>query len=194
MSLLASGGLIAAPPRAASSAADRRSGLRTLRALIVDDNRHMRKLLHALLGAYGIKDLHEARDGNSGIAMLKAVKPDFVLTDYDMQPVNGIAFVKMVRRTCAPPLAWVPIVMVTAHTELRRIELARDAGITEALCKPVTPQNLYDRIFEIIERPRRFVKTPEFAGPDRRRRKAADYAGPKRRSEDRGVETEFLPE
>jgi len=193
MTLLPSEASVAAPPRA-SSAADRKNGLRTLRALIVDDNRHMRRLLHTLLGAYGIKDVHEARDGTSGIAILKAAKPDFVLTDYDMQPVNGIAFVKMVRRTCSPPLSWVPIIMITAHTELHRIELARDAGITEALCKPVTPQNLYDRIFEIIERPRRFVKTPEFSGPDRRRRKRANYAGPKRRSEDHGIETEFLPE
>jgi len=111
MTLLPSEASVAAPPRA-SSAADRKNGLRTLRALIVDDNRHMRRLLHTLLGAYGIKDVHEARDGTSGIAILKAAKPDFVLTDYDMQPVNGIAFVKMVRRTCSPPLSWVPIIMI----------------------------------------------------------------------------------
>jgi DNA-binding response OmpR family regulator len=82
--------------------------------------------------------------------------------------------------------------MITAHTELRRIETARDAGITEALLKPVTPRNLYDRIVQIIERPRRFVKTPEFAGPDRRRRRGTDYGGPKRRFEDDHPNGEIL--
>ena len=165
-----------------------KNGLRNLTALVVDDNRHMSRLLHTLLVAYGLKDVHDAADGQSAIKILNAVKPDFVLCDYDMKPMNGIAFVKLVRRNCSPPLAWVPIIMITAHTELRRIESARDAGITEALCKPVTPRNLYDRIVQIIERPRRFVKTPEFAGPDRRRRAAANYKGPKRRTEDDGSE------
>ena len=168
------------------------TGLHNLTALIVDDNRHMTRLLHTLLVAYGLRDVHEASDGQSGIKVLNAVKPDFVLCDYDMKPINGIGFVKLVRRNCPPPLAWIPIIMITAHTELRRIQTARDAGITEALLKPVTPRNLYDRILQIIERPRRFVKTPEFAGPDRRRRRGAGYGGPKRRFEDDHPDGEIL--
>jgi two-component system, chemotaxis family, chemotaxis protein CheY len=168
------------------------TGLHNLTALIVDDNSHMTRLLHALLVAYGLRDVHEASDGRSGIKVLNAVKPDFVLCDYDMKPMNGIGFVKLVRRNCPPPLAWIPIIMITAHTELRRIETARDAGITEALLKPVTPRNLYDRIVQIIERPRRFVKTPEFAGPDRRRRRGTSYEGPKRRFEDDHPDGEIL--
>ena len=168
------------------------TGLHNLTALIVDDNSHMTRLLHALLVAYGLRDVHEASDGQSGIKVLNAVKPDFVLCDYDMKPMNGIGFVKLVRRNCPPPLAWIPIIMITAHTELRRIETARDAGITEALLKPVTARNLYDRIVQIIERPRRFVKTPEFAGPDRRRRTGTGYPGPKRRFEDDHPDGEIL--
>jgi two-component system chemotaxis response regulator CheY len=170
-----------------------KNGLHALKALIVDDNRHMRKLLGALLSAYGVKELYEAPDGQSRVKLLRTNKPDLVLTNYDMKPVNGIAFVKMVRNTCTPPLAWVPIILITAHTEIHRIEIARDAGITEVLCKPATPQNLYQRIVEIIERPRRFVKAPEFVGPDRRRRRdAGDSGGPKRRSEDPGDEADYL--
>jgi CheY-like chemotaxis protein len=145
------------------------------------------------LEAYGIKESYEATDGQSGVDLLRAHKPDFVLTDYHMKPVNGVAFVKMVRHTCVPPLSWVPIILITAHTEIQRIELARDAGITEILCKPVTPVNLYQRIVEIIERPRRFVKTPEFLGPDRRRRRGdGDSESPKRRSEDPGNDEDVL--
>jgi two-component system, chemotaxis family, chemotaxis protein CheY len=169
-----------------------KDGLHNLTALIVDDNSHMTRILRTLLVAYGLRDVHEASDGRAGIKVLNAVKPDFVLCDYDMKPMNGIGFVKLVRRSCAPPLAWIPIIMITAHTELRRIQTARDAGITEALLKPVTPRNLYDRIVQIIERPRRFVKTPEFAGPDRRRRKGILYTGPKRRFEDDHPDGEIL--
>jgi len=108
-------GLLVSTSRGSGFASER-TGLRTLRTLIVDDNRHMRKLLCTILYAYGIKELYEAADGQSGIDLLREVKPDFVLTDYDMKPVNGIAFVKMVRRSCPQPLCWVPIVLITAHT------------------------------------------------------------------------------
>jgi CheY-like chemotaxis protein len=169
-----------------------KGGLHSLTALIVDDNSHMTRLLRTLLIAYGLRNVHEASDGQSGIKILNAVKPDFVLCDYDMKPMNGIGFVKKVRLGCPPPLAWIPIIMITAHTELRRIQTARDAGITEALLKPVTPRSLYDRIVQIIERPRHFVKAPEFAGPDRRRRKGASYTGPKRRFEDDHPDAEIV--
>ena len=49
----------------ASHALSSKNGLRALRVLIVDDNRHMRKLLSTLLTAYGIKQLYEAPDGQT---------------------------------------------------------------------------------------------------------------------------------
>jgi two-component system chemotaxis response regulator CheY len=192
MTRLPMGGAYLTSPRIMASTSGKRNGLRPLTALIVDDNRHMRKLLRTLLAAYGVPNIFDARDGGTGIEAVNSIAPDFILTDYDMRPMNGVAFVKAVRRTCPPPLAWVPIVMITAHTEQGRIQIARDAGITEALCKPVTPQNLFDRIVQIIERPRQFVAAPDFAGPDRRRRKSADHAGPHRRSEDGRSGTEIV--
>jgi DNA-binding response OmpR family regulator len=74
--------------------------------------------------------------------------------------------------------------MVTGHTERRRIEVARDAGVNEILAKPVTPAGLFHRIDEIVKRPRPFVRTNDYAGPCRRRRRDSAYQGPWRRSAD----------
>jgi len=49
------------------------------------------------------------------------------------------------------------------------------------MVKPFTAKALYDKIEAIIERPREFVKTQDFFGPDRRRRRA-EYEGPERRT------------
>ena len=64
------------------------------------------------------------------------------------------------------------------------MEAARDAGVTEFLAKPITADNLFSRIAEIVERPRAFVRCDSYFGPDRRRRQAEDYTGPWRRAED----------
>jgi DNA-binding response OmpR family regulator len=101
-----------------------------------------------------------------------------------MKPMDGIAFAREVRNNAGSPNPYIPIIMVTGHTERRRIEQARDAGVTEIMAKPITAGNLFQRIGEIVERPRAFVKSLTYFGPDRRRRADPDYDGPFRRRED----------
>jgi two-component system chemotaxis response regulator CheY len=155
-----------------------------LKALVVEDNVHMRTLLKSLLKSLDLKEIYEATDGNDGFDELHATRPDFVLSDLNMKPVDGLEFTRRVRNDPASPCRYIPIIMVTGHTERKYIEAARDAGVTEVLAKPITPHNLYTRIVEIIERPRVFVKSDSFFGPDRRRHQDAEYSGPLRRSGD----------
>jgi CheY-like chemotaxis protein len=155
-----------------------------LRVLIVEDNNHMRTLLRSLMNALGIRQVIECTDGASAYAALRDRKPDFVLTDLSMKPVDGIEFTRMVRTAKDSPNPYVPIVMVTGHTERGRVEAARDAGVTEFIAKPITVQNLLLRVAEIVERPRPFVRCHSYFGPDRRRHKDADYVGPWRRQDD----------
>ncbi len=147
-----------------------------LRALIVEDNAHMRTLLCSLLHAFGIRQAYECDEGDEAFAEICARKLDFVLTDLSMAPMDGIEFARRIRAHPSSPNAYAPIIMVTGHTERPRVEAARDAGVTEFLAKPITAANLMLRLAEIVERPRPFVKCDTHFGPDRRRRKAEDYA------------------
>ena len=63
------------------------------------------------------------------------------------------------------PNPFVPIIMITGHTEKHRVEAARDAGVTEFLAKPITAANLFARIAEIVERPRAFVRCGQLFRP-----------------------------
>ena len=155
-----------------------------LKALVVEDNEHMRALLRSLLHALGMKQVYECTDGAMAYDELRERKPDFVLTDLSMKPVDGIEFTRMVRHEPDSPNPYLPIIMVTGHTERLRVEAARDAGVTEFLAKPITVQSLLSRIAEIVDRPRPFVRCESYFGPDRRRRRDESYAGPWRRQGD----------
>jgi two-component system chemotaxis response regulator CheY len=160
------------------------SAFEYLKALVVEDNQHMRTLLRSLLNALGITTVYEATNGEDAFAILRERKPDMILTDLSMKPVNGIDFTRQVRNSETSPNPYIPIIMVTGHTEKHRVEAARDCGVTEILAKPITAANLFARIGEIVDRPRAFVKCADYFGPDRRRHRAEDYAGPFRRRED----------
>jgi two-component system, chemotaxis family, chemotaxis protein CheY len=155
-----------------------------LKALVVEDNAHMRTLLRSLLGALGLKHVYEAEDGAEAFRILRDCRPDMILTDLTMAPTDGIAFTREVRLSHESPNPYVPIIMITGHTERHRVEAARDAGVTEFLAKPITTQNLFLRIAEVVERPRPYVRCKDYFGPDRRRHVDLDYEGPWRREED----------
>ena len=146
----------------------------------------MLSLLHTLVRSIGIKHIIEAPDGTCGLVALREHNPDFVITDLTMQPMDGIAFTRKVRRDCPNP--YLPIIMVTGHTAYARVIEARDAGVNEFLAKPITVSNLQSRILQIIERPRPFVRSNVYFGPDRRRRKNPKFTGPFRRQNDTSEE------
>jgi two-component system chemotaxis response regulator CheY len=156
--------------------------LQHLRVLIVDDSEDMRTLLRRMLGSLGIKQVLEAPNGHAGIEILRQTECDLVLSDLDMKPMDGLEFTHEVRTSHNFRNSSVPIIMITGHTEMSLVTKARDAGITEFIVKPVAAQALKSRLTHITEKPRLFVRSPGYVGPDRRRKKVASAAS--RRQDD----------
>ena len=146
-----------------------RNDLSSLRVLIVDDNRYMRDLMQDVLLAFKIRDICKADDVPKAFQELKYFAADIILTDWHMEPLDGVEFVQLVRNANDSPNPYVPIVMVTGFSEAERVWQARDAGVNEFLVKPLSAKSIYSRIISIIDRPRPFVRTKDFFGPDRRR-------------------------
>jgi two-component system, chemotaxis family, chemotaxis protein CheY len=151
-----------------------------LRFLVIEDNPHMRRILRALLQGFGSREVHEAADGMAGLEAFGKFTPDIVIMDWAMPMLDGLDFVRMIRQdTNASPFT--PIIMLTGHSERKRVTAARDAGVTEFMVKPISANGLYRRILSVVANPRRFIKTKTYFGPDRRRSNAPTYTGPERR-------------
>jgi CheY-like chemotaxis protein len=85
--------------------------------------------------------------------------------------MDGIELVRALRRDERLRVRRMPIIMLTGKAEKADVETARDSGITEFAIKPYTSHALFERLEWLIEQPRPFLLTPEYVGPDRRRRK-----------------------
>lgn len=153
--------------------------------LVVEDNLFMRNLYSAVLRAMDFEEIRMAGDGSEAFELMRDFPPDIIITDAAMQPLDGFDFVRLVRTAPDSPNPFVPIIMVTGYHNRASVERARDVGVNEYLAKPVTPAGLYARISQVILRPRPFVRTPTYFGPDRRRKKSPGYRGPFRRAADR---------
>jgi two-component system chemotaxis response regulator CheY len=152
-----------------------------LRFLVIDDSAHMRRLLRTLLHGFGARDVYEAEDGATGLEAFTNYVPDIIITDWAMPVFDGLELTQMIRQHGANANPYVPIIMLTAHSEKKRVTTARDAGITEFLAKPISAKALYQRIMNAVANPRPFIKTKTYFGPDRRRNINSNYVGPERR-------------
>lgn len=155
-----------------------------LKILLVDDNHHMRVVLAEILRALGVSQIYEANDGAEGLQMMRAHPVDIVITDLSMEPLDGIAFTKLLRNSPDSPNPLIPIIMITGHSTHKRVADARDAGVNEFLVKPLSARAVIERLDRVVEQPRAYVRTGDYFGPDRRRRTDPAHRGPWRRSND----------
>ncbi|MBT7486930.1 MAG: response regulator [Rhodospirillales bacterium] len=164
--------------------------LERLNFLVVDDNKHMRNLVKSILGALGVRTIMEAADGADALKELRHCAADIIILDWNMDPLDGLDLTRMIRQPNDSANPFVPIIMLTGHTEMKRVIEARDSGINEFLAKPVSAKRLYERIKSVIEKPRSFIEVKgmtAYFGPDRRRRPMPGYKGPERRKDEKGA-------
>ncbi len=161
------------------------TSLDDIHVLVVDDNKQMRVLVRCLLRAGGITKVSEAATGAEALQAMRGRLVDLIIVDWKMAPLDGLAFTNMVRRSPDSPNPYVPILMLTAHTEQSRVAAARDAGVSGFIKKPISARLLFDRISGALTDMRVFVRSETFVGPDRRHLNDPLYRGPFRRDSDR---------
>lgn len=131
-----------------------------------------------------MRHIKQASNGAEALDILRTWPMDLAIIDFSMAPLDGAEFTRMVRNAPDSRNPYLPVILMTAHSDRRRIVEARDAGVFEIIVKPLTAKALMDRMQAIIERPRPFVRNENFFGPDRRRQKDLAYVGPLRRGSD----------
>lgn len=152
------------------------------RILMIEDHPPTAATLQAILEALGFSKITQAANMATAIDALKQTAFDLILCDFQLGIVNGLMLVRMIRQADGLSNPNVPIVMITAHADSERVAEALKAGVDDFLVKPVEPDTIARCLGSLLERPRSFVKSKDYAGPDRRRRSSANNPG--RRTED----------
>ena len=121
-----------------------------LKFLIVDDFSTMRRIVRALLKEMGCNNAEEAEDGVVALAMLKAQKFDFVVSDINMPNMSGFDLLKAVKADDS--LKHLPVLMVTAEARKEDIVLAAQSGAAGYIVKPFTKATLEEKVTKIMQK------------------------------------------
>jgi two-component system chemotaxis response regulator CheY len=123
---------------------------KNIKILVVDDFPTMRRIIRNLLKELEFHNVEEAEDGLAGIGKLRHGSFGFVVTDWNMPNMDGLAMLKMIRAD--PELAKLPVLMVTAEAKKENIIAAAQAGANGYVVKPFTAATLEEKIIKIFEK------------------------------------------
>ena len=116
--------------------------------LIVDDESMARTLLRLMLVRAGF-NVSEAEDGYDALEKVRKNRPDIVLLDVMMPGMDGFAVCESLRSN--PETLSLPIIMLSAKTDLDSINKGLRAGATVYLTKPISPEDLTRHVREVLE-------------------------------------------
>ena len=120
--------------------------------LVIEDQPEIRKLICMTMDYDGF-EIHESDNGDSGLKMIKALRPGVVLLDVIMPgSIDGFQVCERVRAD--PEIAHTPIVMLTARGQQSDILTGRRVGCDEYLTKPFSPLQLIEIVERLLEKGR----------------------------------------
>jgi len=115
--------------------------------LIVDDNASARETLVAMLEGQSYQ-IELAEDGFKALQVLHQLQPDLILLDVMMPGMDGFETCRRIRAT--PPLAEVPIIILTALDDRASLLQGIESGADDFLSKPVDRYELMARVRTIL--------------------------------------------
>ncbi len=119
-----------------------------MKCLVVDDSATMRRIVVNSLRNIGFGDIVEAGDGQEALSKVGEGGIQLVVTDWNMPVMGGLELVQALRAN--PVTQGLPILMVTTRGAQEDIVQAVQAGVSNYLLKPFTPQALKEKIDLVV--------------------------------------------
>ncbi len=122
---------------------------KNMKFLVVDDFSTMRRIVRNLLKELGFPNVDEAEDGVVALQKLRGSDFDFVISDWNMPNMDGLALLRNIRSDEA--LKKIPLLMVTAEAKKENIVAAAQAGASGYVVKPFTAATLDEKLNKIFQ-------------------------------------------
>ena len=125
---------------------------KSMKVLVVDDSKTLRRILIRELNSIGITNISEAGDGNEAVERLRVESFDLMLLDMEMPELDGLGVLKVVKST--PELSYLPVIIVSSAEDFDRIVECIQVGAEDYLPKPFNAVLLRARVFSSLEKKR----------------------------------------
>jgi len=104
-----------------------------------------------ILNRLGVGEVREAANGKSALAMVESFKPDIVLSDIHMSPMDGIEFVRQLRTHPNADLRKTPVLIMSADSGIDKLNESVPMGIAGYIVKPPNVVAMKTKLEQILK-------------------------------------------
>lgn len=120
----------------------------SIKVLVVDDFATMRRIVKGVLKQLGFTNIIEAEDGTNAFKELKKERVGLIVSDWNMPNMTGLELLKEVRND--GDLKDIPFLMVTAEGQKENVVEAVQAGVSNYIVKPFTPETFSAKLEKVF--------------------------------------------
>ena len=123
------------------------------RVLVVEDHSINQMVVEkTLLQRWPEAEVIVAESGEAAMDLLHEEKVDLILMDLQMPGIDGYATSRLIRKELAPRYAQVPIIAMTAHSQIANDDQYLQSGMNDYVLKPFDPEILFEKITEQLSK------------------------------------------
>jgi two-component system chemotaxis response regulator CheY len=141
--------------------------LASVRVLVVGAKGQAGPLMRTILAAAGLNQVTLVDEPRHALELLCTEPFEVVFVEAGAR-LDDTSFALAVRRSNLSLNPMIPIFAVYGGARRRDVERERDDGITDVICRPVSPRTIADKLRVALTAPRPFIAAADFFGPDRR--------------------------
>ena len=153
-----------------------------LTVVIAAKTHGMAQLIRMSLRGMGIRSLHIVLNTKQATEVFQTSHPDVMVAVVEQaENDEGLDMIRFIRRWDKSPNPRIPIVAASQRAELAVVNAVINNGGNEFVVIPASADQLMKKVLSAVQSNRPFIDTPDYVGPERRRRVDPTYAGPERR-------------
>ena len=118
------------------------------KALVVDDEFHIVQVVSIKLKNNGF-DVTTAENGSEGYDKACQIKPDVIISDYQMPIMSGLEMIEKLRENA--DTAQIPVIMLTARGFAIEDDLKEKLRVSACLSKPFSPREVLQTVDDVLK-------------------------------------------
>ncbi len=123
----------------------------TMKIVVIEDDIYIRQIIVRLLRQIGYRSIYEASDGKAGMEQVIRTRPNIILCDIHMEPMDGLEFLKTLRNFNHPRLSAIPVVFLTSDAQRDTVIAARNLDVSGYIAKPISAQQLKEKLDAVLQ-------------------------------------------
>lgn len=120
-------------------------------ALVVDDSEVHRQIILSMLKAMDFAEIHLAGDGEEGLEVTKAKRPDVVICDLRMEPANGFEYLRMLRKSDDPELRATRVIVASGLNSSGAVMKSVALESSAFIAKPFRRKTLEETLSRVLQ-------------------------------------------